>query len=244
MPKTQSPPFEPSLIFLIFISLFGLALSFIFVTIPRGTTDDFALRKPIVGLVFGSLCIIGTLASIYPSKCSRLFDYEKGKHHEKASANLQEPTIRGHHPSCENYSTHTLKVGNQVLCATCTGFSVGAIIALIGVGLFFLGPLSFGTKQFIPLSIGALGVSIGLLHSILPGFKIGFFRFLASAFFATGSFLVIASVEDALHNTSIDLFFVFLSVLWLVADTALSRWDHRRICSKCTVESCSRKAIR
>jgi hypothetical protein len=84
-------------------------------------------------------------------------------------------------------------------------------------------------------------VSIGLLHSILPGFRVGFSRFIASVFFAAGSFLILASVEDALSNTSIDFFFVLLSVLWLVTDTTLSRWDHRRICSKCVSQSCSAK---
>jgi hypothetical protein len=44
-----------------------------------------------------------------------------------------------------------------------------------------------------------------------------------------------------LRNTSIDIFFILLSVLWLVTDTALSRWDHQRICSNCTSQSCARK---
>jgi hypothetical protein len=30
-----------------------------------------------------------------------------------------------------------------------------------------------------------------------------------------------------------------LSVLWLVTDTTLSRWDHRRICAKCPSVFCS-----
>jgi hypothetical protein len=29
------------------------------------------------------------------------------------------------------------------------------------------------------------------------------------------------------------------SVLWLITDTALSRWDHRRICAKCPSEFCN-----
>lgn len=238
MVKTQSPSIESSLMFLIFISLFGLALSFVFVTTSGRPPDDFGMRKSLVGSVFGALCVLGTFASIYPNSCSRVFDNEKRIQHKKTSEKLQGPTIRGHHPACGNYSAHILKVSNRIFCATCAGFSVGAIIALIGVGLFFFGPFSFGTRPIIPLAIGAFGVAIGLLHSILPGFRVGFSRFMASALFATGSFLILASVEDAVHNTSIDLLFVFLSILWLVTDTALSRWDHRRICFKCASESC------
>jgi hypothetical protein len=241
MPKTKSPPLEPSLMFLIFVSLFGLALSFVFVTMSGGTfLDGFGLRKPLVGLVFGTLCLLGIFASIYPSSCSRIFDYEKTMSGDQ-KRNLQDISIRGHHPTCKNYSAHILKANGRTLCATCSGFSLGAIISLIGVGLFFFGPFSFGAKPYIVMIVGGLTVSVGLLHSTLPGFRIGFSRFIASAFFALGSFLILASVEDALQNTSIDFFFVLLSVLWLVTDTALSRWDHRRICSKCTSESCARK---
>jgi hypothetical protein len=239
MLKTKNPPIEPTLKFLIFISFFGLALSFLFVAISGGPAPDgFELRKPLVGSVFGILCVLGIFASIYPNSCSKVFDYEKSVQKQDETGKPQELNIRGHHPACRNYSAHILKVGNRIFCATCMGFSVGAIIALIGVGLFFFGPFSFGTRPFIAMIIGALAVSTGLLHSILPGFKVGLSRFIASAFFAAGTLLILASVEDALRSTSIDFFFVLLSVFWLVTDTALSRWDHRRICSKCVSKSC------
>jgi len=241
MPKTKSPPLEPSLMFLIFVSLFGLALSIVFVITSRGTlSDGFGLRKPLVGLVFGTLCLLGIFASIYPSSCSRIFDYEKTMSGDQNGI-LQDINIRGHHPRCKNYSAHILQANGRTLCATCSGFSLGATISLTGVGLFFFGPISFGTKPLVAVIIGACAVFIGLLHSILPGFRVGFSRFIASVFFATGSFLILASVEDALRNTSIDIFFILLSVLWLVTDTALSRWDHQRICSNCTSQSCARK---
>ncbi len=230
---------DSNLVFLLCISFFGLALSFVFVFLSGRTLDDFELRKPLIGSVFGLLCVIGTFASIFPDKCARVFDYEKVTNHEDVSRKLVGPTIRGHHPACCAYSAHILKVRGKILCATCTGFSVGAAVALIGVGLFFFGPLSFGAAPYITLTLGAFGVTLGLLHSILPGFKFGFFRFIASMFFAIGSFLIITSVENAVQNTSIDLFFVLLSILWLVTDTSLSRWDHRRICANCTLKSCS-----
>jgi hypothetical protein len=239
MLKTKNPPIEPTLMFLVFVSLFGLALSFVFVTTSEETSmDGFGLRKLSVGSVFGVLCVLGTFAAIYPSSCSRVFDYEKNIQHQDGKK-LQGLNIRGHHPTCKNFSAHIIRIRNKIFCATCTGFSVGAIIALVGDGLFFFGPFSFGVRPFIPLIVGAFAVSVGLLHSILPGFRVGFSRFIASAFFAAGSFLILASIEYALHSTSIDFFFVLLSVLWLMTDTALSRWDHRRICAKCALEPCS-----
>ena len=82
MLKTKNLPIEPTLMFLIFVSLFGLALSFVFVATSGGaSTDGFGLRKPLVGSVFGALCILGAFAAIYPSSCSRVFDYEKNIQH-------------------------------------------------------------------------------------------------------------------------------------------------------------------
>ncbi len=234
MPKKINLPIDSNLLFLLVLSFFGLALSFVFVFISGKTIDNFEFRKPLIGSIFGLLCVLGTFASIYPDVCSRIFDFEKETGHET----MLGPTISGHHPNCGNYSAHTSKFKGKILCATCTGFTVGAAISLVGVGLFFFGPLSFGTAPFITLTLGAIGVSLGLLHSLLPGFKVGFSRLIVSAFFAFGSFLIIASVDSALRNTSIDLFFVLLSMLWLATDTSLSRWDHRRICANCSLRSC------
>ncbi|HUK84972.1 MAG TPA: hypothetical protein VLU95_03835 [Candidatus Acidoferrum sp.] len=242
MSKKIKLRFDSSLLFLICISFFGLALSFVFVFLSGKIPDNFEFRKPLIGLIFGLLCVMGTFASIYPDQCLRVLDYEKVTINRESSRKLHSPTILGHHPVCGNYFAHVLEFRGKILCATCTGFSVGAAMALIGIGLFFFGPLSFGPAFFVPLTLGVFGVSIGLLHSILPGFKIGFSRFVVSTFFALGSFLIIASVDVALQNTSIDLFFVLLSMLWLVTDTALSRWDHRRICAECNLESCGKNS--
>jgi hypothetical protein len=239
MLKKIKLPIDSNLLFLIGTSFFGLALSFVFVFIFGNNPDYFQFRKPIIGAIFGLLCTLGIFASIYPNVCSKVFDFENATIYENVSRKSFGPTIIGHHPKCGKYSAHVLKMRGKILCATCTGFSVGAVIALVGVGLFFFGSLSFGTAPLIPMTVGAFGVALGLLHSVLPGFRIGFPRFIVSVFFAFGSFLVIASVDDALHNTSIDLFFVLLSVLWLVTDTSLSRWDHRRICDNCSLKSCS-----
>ena len=100
MLKKINLPVDSSLVFLFCISFFGLALSFVFVFISGKNPDDFELRKPLVGSIFGILCVLGTFASIYPDSCLRVLDYEKGTNHEKVSRRLRHPTIRGHHPAC------------------------------------------------------------------------------------------------------------------------------------------------
>jgi len=239
MKRNKNKRTEPFLAFLICISILGIVLSVVFTFYPGGAQDYFELRKPMVGSTFGALCLLGILASIYPQSCSRVFSFDKDVKGQNASNAWEGSSLRGHHPACGKFSAHVLGADDRVLCATCTGFSVGAAVGLVGVGMFFFGHVSFGPRPLIPMAVGVFGVVLGLLHSVLPGFRRGFSRFIASAFFAIGSFLILASVEDATHNTSIDLFIVLLSVLWLVTDTTLSRWDHRRICAKCPSVFCS-----
>jgi hypothetical protein len=239
MQKNKNKRAEVFLAFLICVSILGIVLSVLFTLHPGGAQDNFGLRKPLVGSTFGALCLLGILASIFPHSCARVFSFDKGAKSQKVSDVWADSSLRGHHPVCGKFSAHVLSAGDRVLCATCTGFSVGAVVALIGIGLLFFGQFSFGPRPLIPLAVGVFGVVLGLLHSVLPGFRRGFSRFVASAFFAIGSFLIFASVEDALHNTSIDLFIILLSVLWLITDTTLSRWDHRRICAKCPSVLCS-----
>jgi len=230
---------EAFVVFLICVSILGIILSILFTFYPGGAQDHFELRKPVVGSTFCALCLLGILASIYPRSCSGVFSFDKDAKGQNASTASESLSLHGHHPSCGKFSAHVLGAYNRVLCATCTGFSVGAAVSLVGVAMFFFGPVSFGPRPLIPAALGVFGVTLGLLHSVLPGFRTGFSRLIASAFFAIGSFLILASAEDAAHSTSIDLFIVLSSVLWLITDTAISRWDHRRICAKCPAALCN-----
>ncbi len=225
------------LVFLVGVSLFGLALSFAFTAYPFSITDDFAFRKPIIGTVFSAVCILGLFAAVYPDRCSGILDFDRFHTQDAGYQKLSVPTLAGHHPVCRHYFSHVLFIRKRKLCATCSGFFVGALVALVGVGLFFFRDFSMGEKPFVPLAIGVFAVAVGLLHSVLPIFRSSF-RFITSLLFAVGAFVVLACVDAATRNISIDLFFVLLSVLWLMTDTALSRWDHNRICSKCVSEDC------
>ena len=129
MQKNQRYPIDLCLIALICISLFGLALVTAFITFLDGKPDGFELRKPLIGSIFSVLCIMGIIASIYPSSCSSVFSHERNPKHNETEEKLHPPPLQGHHPTCGNYTAHILKINSRVLCATCTGFSFGAIVA-------------------------------------------------------------------------------------------------------------------
>ena len=228
------------LVFLMSVSIFGLMLSIFFVLHLSALEDEFAYRNLTIGSAFGTVCMLGILAALFPASCLTIPQFWERNKHDKHKLNIHETTLRAHHPSCENYSTHILSIGNIKFCATCSGLLVGATLVLFGTGLYFFGNLPIGDPTIFVL-IGAAGVALGLLQSALPTFSGGLTRFFASILFVVGTFLMLVSIDAAVKNTSIDLFFVALSVLLILTKITLSQRDHQRTCSACSVKSCRYK---
>jgi len=233
---------HPNLVlaFLILVSIFGLVLSTFFVFQTSTLEDDFEYRNLTIGSAFGAVCLLGIFAALFPSSCLAIPQFWKSDRNDRRTLNIHETALQAHHPSCENYSTHILSIGNMKFCATCSGLLAGATIALLGTGLYFFVSLSTGDPAMLILT-GEIGVSLGLLQSALPKFSGGLTRFFASILFVVGTFLILVSIDVAVKNTSIDLFFVALSVLWILTKITLSQRDHKRTCTNCSVKSCRYK---
>jgi len=224
------------------VSFFGLILAVLFAVHPQVSQWDFVWRKPLVGVAFAGVCILGILAVLFPSTCSRSFvagRKEKGDHSRISHATAS--TLLGHHPQCSGYSAHVFSVGRRVFCATCSGLFLGAFFALLGVGAFFFGNWQIRHNAASAVVVGVVGVSLGLLQSSLPTLQKGVVRLFTGAFFVVGTFLILLGIEELTHNVSLDLFIVALSVFWLVTRISLSQRDHERICSRCNPESCGFK---
>jgi hypothetical protein len=237
MKKDSGKNYNLTMLFLIIVSIFGLLLSFFSVIYPPEVKDDFAFRNLTVGSAFCAVCILGIFAAVFPSSCSAIPSFEKHNRGNKSKLTIHETTLQAHHPSCENYSTHVLHIGSRKFCATCSGMLVGASAVLIGAGLYFFGNLRIG-EPVILVSVGAFLVFFGLLQAALPKLSSGSTRFFASTIFVIGCFLMLVSLDETVKNTSIDLFFVALCILWIMTKIALSQWDHQQTCSQCSRESC------
>jgi len=233
-----------ALLFLISVSLFGLLLSIVFVVNPPKTQDDFALRKPVVGSALGVVCGLGIFAVLYPDSCAGIMHFKKREKNIHSFGKSSAKVLRGHHAACNPYSTHVMRIGNSVFCATCSGLLVGAVIVLVGIGLFSFGNLQVGEKPLVPVLVGAFGVVTGLLYPVVPPrFQNSYTRFFAGVVLAVGPFLILAGVEEATKSLAFDFFVIALSVLWLASKMSLSQWEHRRTCARCSLNSCTAEPI-
>lgn len=246
-----------TLLFLVTVSAFGLVMVISLTVSPLISQGDLVWRKPVIGAVFASICVLGSLAALFPNECSTGFNFGPRRRGAKfflgfktgSKALKSDPIVlRGHHPLCAPFSSHVFKLNGRVFCATCSGLFLGALVALIGVAGYFFGNWQIGQGAFWLAWVGVLGVTIGLLQSILPVVQRSFVRVFSGAFLAVGSLLILVVVDEMAHNLLLDVFLIFLTLVWLVTRISLSQREHEKICYECGSASCglteSEKKIR
>jgi len=225
--------------YLVTVSLFGLFLVGILVFYPPVAGESFLWRKPVVGSIFGAICVPGILAAFFPKKCSGVFDFRKDEKGGRSYLNHFashgiSSTVKGHHPDCESFSTHVFRVGNRTFCTACTGLLLGGLSALAGTILYFFSNWRVEQDSSLLVWVGILGVGFGLFQFNFGGIV----RLFSNAFFVFGAFLILTGVDELVRSVKVDLFLIALTLFWLFTRISLSRWDHGRICHACRVVTC------
>jgi len=233
---TSTPP--------LLISLLGLCLVAVLTFNNANSGADYPWRKPLIGSIFSSVCILGTLSAFFPSKCSQIihFETQNGERTSSGSDSLsplgKKPQLRGHHPSCEKFSAHILLIGNRTLCAGCSGLALGAIASLIGTSLYFFANFSLNSGYLFIFWAGFIGVAGGLLQYHLFKVKEGSVHFLLNSAFVLGAFLLLMGADAMTSNLSVGIYILSLDIFWIYTRIELSRWNHSVICSNCKLEKC------
>ncbi len=212
------------LAFCVGISVFGMLLVIIWTNIPPSTSDNLSWRKPLIGSLFSLICIMGSLASIFPSKCSEAFHFRE----TARDAATRQILRASHHPDCEAFSRHVVRLKGHARCAACTGLLLGAIVALAGALLYFSGVIQIENAGFLS-SVGVIALLAGFLELRFSGYV----RLGSNFVFVLGAFLCLVGVDQASQSIAIDLFSVVLIVFWIFTRIQLSQWNHSRICDSC-----------
>jgi len=248
MSASNLKPANVTLLFLAFVSFFGLILAALFTVNLPVSQEDFVWRKPVVGSIFALVCVLGSMAVFFPNECSRGFSFGNGeKRYDWFSFSFRRrfaaskgisSVLRGHHPACDRFSSHVFDLGGRRFCATCSGLFLGALVALVGVGVYFFGNWRVGQNVSWLVWVGVLGVALGLLQSPLIRVQRSFVRVFSGAFLAVGSFLILVVVDELVRSFFLDVFLVFLTVFWLVARVSFSQREHEKMCVACGSASC------
>ena len=226
--------------FLILISFIGLLLIAVLTAFPPTVTGNIPWRKPLIGSIFTSICILGILAVFSPTQCSKIFQLRKKENSSNSSSGKflshgLSSSMQGHHPSCGKFAAHIFRIRGKTYCAACVGLLLGGLLALVVALLFFFGNWRIVEQSnSVMVLVGILGVGLGLFQ-----FKFrNLLRLSLNTFFVLGTLFILIGIDEFVRSLMVDLFVVSLILFWLYTRISLSRWDHERICSDCKVASC------
>ncbi|MEM2897559.1 MAG: hypothetical protein QXG01_08355 [Candidatus Bathyarchaeia archaeon] len=224
---------------LLAISIVGILIASILLFLATPKIDESLQERSFVGLLYASNCVFGMIATFFPKTCSQAFYPEKLKPNSfeayddsKETCFLGIKLTHGHHPNCEEFLNHEIRVGKKSFCAGCTGLFIGASISLTMVLAYFFGQTRVhGPFNFL-IELGLVGVIMGLFY---PIFKVerSFLRVFLNAFFILGMGLLIIGFDSLLHDFGIDLYIMALNFFWLSTRIIISKRNHEAICLNC-----------
>ena len=220
------------------LSLLGLVLLPLLIRNPP-PSFNLPWQNQISGVAFSVICVLGIIAGISPTHCARSTKNKKPLLEEtivdQPALNSVRIQKRGHHPTCEKFSSHIIQIRSRILCAGCTGLVLGALFALFGSTLFFFGNLLIPFPLFF-FWLGFVCVALGLLqHFIYQVFQVnrGEIRLLVNVLFVVGAFLLLATLMQLTASLVLGTYLLILILYWIFTRIVMSRRSHQRICAKC-----------
>jgi hypothetical protein len=220
------------LVFSIIVSSFGMMTISLLVLNPSGYGYNDPWRKPIIGLAFGSLCLLGLCASISPKSCHIISNRVgvKAQSEDGFRGCGKNLATKGHHADCGRFSGHTIRLWGKCVCAACSGLAFGAFCALIGVAAYLL--LGRGALQ--PSAYWAVAGQVGVVLGLVQFRARGFIRFALNGVFVFSAFLILIGIDNLTKSLSADFYTVGVILAWIFIRIMLSQRDHQRICFNCS----------
>ncbi len=186
----------------------------------------------IIGVPLLASFLLGMSMAVKPGWMRRL--RRDAVHSPNVSPPQSSDRVRhGHHPDCEHFRPHTVRVGGKVLCAGCTGLALGSVVSIAMVILYV--SLQISVTLGVSISLVVSGISlvwVSLASSELIQAR-GSGRFYSNSLMPVGFFLVAMGLLETTGNAAYGLAGVLISFLWLDTRIRLSRRRHIRICSSC-----------
>jgi hypothetical protein len=226
MPQFEPPKFF--LLFLIAVSIFGLALVPLLLLQPSMQAYLSPLRRPLVGAIYSLVCIVGVVAVFYPGKCRMMFQ-KPNRIPDSNKTYASAVQLKGHHPDCEKFSANRITIGGSVFCSACSGLLIGAIAAMVVIVLFSLGFFVLGTGSLWVLVAGEVLMVLGLAQIKMRGYV----KMAVNALFVVGSCISLIVADLAAQSLLVDAYVLGLIVFTLWLRILLSEWNNKKMCLGC-----------
>jgi Na+-driven multidrug efflux pump len=220
-------------IYYLTLSTIGAALILVVSRFSSSDTNTIHFfDRMVVGVVFISSCVLGISLAVRPNWIKRFTE------RESHDAKKQQPRTKlrgrqGHHPDCERFESHTIKMKDKVLCAGCTGLALGSIISIFLMGVYILLPNEIPpTVVDISIMSGMFLIALNYIETVIP-IRNTLLHLFSNIFLVIGFFFVVMGIFQSAGSMIYGIFGVLTSFLWLDTRIRLSSWHHTRICKDC-----------
>lgn len=224
----QPTPSKFLLLFLVTVSIFGLALVPLLLLQPNLQADQLPIRRPLVAVIYGAVCIVGVVAVFYPGKCRMIFQ-KPTVSSDSGKTSALAIQVKGHHPDCEKFSANRITIRGSVFCAACSGLLVGAIVAMAGVVLFSLGFFNLEGGSLWVLVAGEVLMLVGLAQIKMSGYV----KMAVNALFVVGSGISLVAADLIGQSLLVDAYVLGLTVFMLWFRILLSECNNKKVCVAC-----------
>ena len=187
--------------------------------------------RVLVASAFVAVCVLGFASAVRPNRIRRLTSgWSHGLRGGPAPASRP---YRGHHPDCEHFAAHVIRMGARTLCAGCTGLGIGAFVAaiLMAVYAWLLGGLPVNP----PAAVLVFGVGLVTLNYVEVAIRRGhaMVHTAANVLLVLGFLFLTVGTVEATGKAAYGLLAVVVSLLMVDTRIRLSSWRHVDLRRRC-----------
>lgn len=191
------------------------------------------LEKLLVGGAFIGSAALGIFLAVRPNPIRRL----RKEVHGASEHQSQEGRARqGHHPDCEGFRSHVIRIDGRALCAGCTGLALGSAASILMAVVFLLLPDEMPQVfDHILIGLGLIFVAFNHVEAIVS--RSAVLHLTSNVMLVEGFLLLVFGIFRLTGDAGFGILGVILSFLLLDTRIQLSNWRHAQVCADCE-ETC------
>jgi hypothetical protein len=185
-----------------------------------------------VGIPFILSCLIGITLAFYPGSIRRII---KNRMKKTTKTNAKKTTRKriGHHPDCDCFKNHRIRVNGKTYCSGCLGISIGCLISIILMVFYILNYFNLSTGiVFYLVILGFFIIGFVFIEIILNN-RYTTFHIITNSLLIIGFLIIVIGIVESTGNKNYGIISIIFSVLWLDTRIQLSQLNHKKICRSC-----------
>jgi len=217
----------------IFLSFVAAILIIVLVYFDASKTNviNFYDKLFVAGFVIIG-CIFGISLAFFPRWYKKSLKSSKKSQYKKHKI-VASRDRKGHHPDCNEFKNHVIRINKKVFCSGCIGLAIGAFSSIILVIIY----LAVNSKitliiSFFLIYIGLILITFNLIEIIIP-YRHKIIHIFSNIFIMIGFLMIVIGVFEITGSKTYAVISIIFTFLWLNTRIQLSNFRHSMICDKC-----------